>query len=301
MTALFSPLVLRGTDAAEPHRGLADVPVCGRRTEKATDWHHVHLGSLALSGAPAVASRRQRWSPTGASPPATSDYGMTAPRPPCSRCCRRSADIPRSRSRSSSRMRAGRRRARCRGRAARSSQSTRAAGRRSGRPLVPQKRARLPRSRWTMRGWNGSAGRSRPATRRAERLGIDAIELHGAHGYLLHEFLSPLSITEPTPMADRWRIVSDSPWRFSISYEALSPRANRRREIIGDRLDARRLGSRADGRLVARPEGARRRLGDGVVGRDLATPDNQAWARLSGCFCPGRGRNRPGSPRWLWG
>ena len=28
---------------------------------------------------------------------------------------------------------------------------------------------------------------------RAEAMGIDAIELHGAHGYLLHEFLSPLS------------------------------------------------------------------------------------------------------------
>ena len=50
------------------------------------------------------------------------------------------------------------------------------------------------------------------ATKRAARLGFDGIEVHGAHGYLLHEFLSPLSNTR----TDRYGGSLENRMRFPL-------------------------------------------------------------------------------------
>jgi 2,4-dienoyl-CoA reductase-like NADH-dependent reductase (Old Yellow Enzyme family) len=50
------------------------------------------------------------------------------------------------------------------------------------------------------------------ATRRADRLGLDLIEVHGAHGYLLHQLLSPLS----NKREDAWGGSLENRMRFPL-------------------------------------------------------------------------------------
>jgi 2,4-dienoyl-CoA reductase-like NADH-dependent reductase (Old Yellow Enzyme family) len=65
------------------------------------------------------------------------------------------------------------------------------------------------------------------AAERAVRLGVDAIELHAAHGYLLHQFLSPLA----NQRGDEYGGTLENRMRFPLAvFDAV-------RHAVGDRIE----------------------------------------------------------------
>lgn len=191
-SALFEPIRLRGLTL--PNRIVVS-PMCqySAADGDATDWHVIHLGHLALGGAGLLVVEATAVDPAGRITPHClglwSDSNESA--------LRRVLDVVR---------------------------------RHSAIPLAIQL-AHAGRKASSRRPWDGGgqlapeeggwecvapsavphADGERPprglpaaelpqlvaafvrSAERAERLGFDALELHAAHGYLLHEFLSPLS------------------------------------------------------------------------------------------------------------
>jgi NADPH2 dehydrogenase len=192
MSALFSPITLRSV--VLPNRVVVS-PMCQYSADsgEANTWHLMHVGSLAFSGAGMLCIEATAVEPVGRITP--SDLGLwdektEAALRPILAAVRRYSKI------------------------AVAIQLAHAG--RKGSSRVPWEGGQLIAV--SEGGWVPHAPSPLPykegepaplalddagldrvrrafvgATERAARLGIDAIEIHAAHGYLLHEFLSPIA------------------------------------------------------------------------------------------------------------
>ena len=132
------------------------------------------------------------------------------------------------------------------------------------------------------------------AAQRAARLGVDAVQLHCAHGYLLHEFLSPLSNRRD----DEYGGSLENRMRFPLEvFDAVraafpADRAVSMR-VSGTDWAGRRLGHRADNRLCAGAGGARLRRHSRVERRSHSGPADPSRAELSGAAGARREEGNP--------
>jgi 2,4-dienoyl-CoA reductase-like NADH-dependent reductase (Old Yellow Enzyme family) len=192
MSALFSPLSMRGLTL---RNRVVISPMCQySATEgRASPWHLIHLGSLALSGAGMLCIEATAVEADGRISPM--DLGLwddadEAALQPVLAAIRVHARIPVTMQLAHAGRKASTHvpwRGGLQIPVAEGGWSTQAPSPLPQRPgeaiPVPLDTAGLARVRTAFAA----------AAARADRLGIDALELHAAHGYLLHQFLSPLS------------------------------------------------------------------------------------------------------------
>jgi 2,4-dienoyl-CoA reductase-like NADH-dependent reductase (Old Yellow Enzyme family) len=190
---LFTPLKLAGL---ELRNRIVIAPMCQYSAEdgRATDWHVIHLGHLALSGAAVLTIEATAVVAEGRI--SARDLGLwnddtEAALGRVLESVRRWSDIPIA----IQLAHAGRK------------ASTRVPWE-GGRQIAPDApdgwQTVAPSAVPFIDGDNPPTALDRDglarvregfaeSARRAARLGLDAVQLHGAHGYLLHQFLSPLS------------------------------------------------------------------------------------------------------------
>ena len=213
MSLLFEPLVLRGATA---RNRVWVAPMCqysaapsGPDAGVPTDWHLVHLGSRAVGGAGAVIAEATAVSPEGRISPRDTGLWNDAQAAAWSRVV---AFVQEQGALAGVQLAHA-------GRKASSHRPWEGRG-----PVLPEDGG------WTPVGPSELAfpGLAQPAaldeagiakvradfvaaTRRAVTAGFDVVEVHAAHGYLLHEFLSPLSNTRTDgyggDLAGRMRLV----------------------------------------------------------------------------------------------
>ena len=111
---------------------------------------------------------------------------------------------------------------------------TRIRGRRSALPPSPSTRAGTCRKPLDEDGIRAARRKFRRGGKRAERAGFDFVEIHGAHGYLIHEFLSPLS----NKREDRYGGPLENRMRLLLEVARAVRAALPARMMVGARLSA---------------------------------------------------------------
>ncbi|HET7426459.1 MAG TPA: NADH:flavin oxidoreductase/NADH oxidase [Gemmatimonadales bacterium] len=189
---LFSPVTLRRVSL--PNRIVVS-PMCQYSAQdgRATDWHLMHLGGLALSGAGLLFIEATAVEPDGRITP--SDLGLWNDE--TEQALVPVLDAIRGHSSTSVGIQlahAGRK-ASCRVPWEGGAQLSMAEGgwQTVAPSAVPHNEGERPPKALNVADLARIRDAFAASAQRAVRLGIDGIELHAAHGYLLHEFLSPIS------------------------------------------------------------------------------------------------------------
>jgi 2,4-dienoyl-CoA reductase-like NADH-dependent reductase (Old Yellow Enzyme family) len=192
MSALFSPYTLRGINL--PNR-IVISPMCQYSAERgeATAWHMIHLGHLALSGAGMLCIEATAVEPDGRITPG--DLGLwddatEAALKPVLAAIRKHSHVAVTMQLSHA------------GRKASSASPwegcqlipvSEGGWMPSAPSAIPHKEGETPPLALDAAGLIRIREAFVATTKRAHRLGIDGLEVHAAHGYLLHQFLSPLA------------------------------------------------------------------------------------------------------------
>ncbi|HEV7876565.1 NADH:flavin oxidoreductase/NADH oxidase [Bradyrhizobium sp.] len=192
MSALFSPITLRGLEL--PNRIMV-APMCQYSAVdgEANDWHFTHINSLALSGAAMFCIEATAVEAIGRITPGClglwNDATEAALKPIL-------ASV-RKHSRAAVAIQLAH--------AGRKASShvpwdggqqipvSQGGWQAEGPSAVPHKEGEAPPLALDEAGLKRIRDAFAATAKRAERLGIDALEVHCAHGYLLHQFLSPIS------------------------------------------------------------------------------------------------------------
>jgi NADPH2 dehydrogenase len=192
MSALFSPITLRGLDLANR---IMVAPMCQYSADngEANDWHFTHINSLALSGAAMFCIEATAVEAIGRITPGClglwNDATEAALKPILASVRRHSKAAV-----AMQLAHAGRKA---------SSHVPWDGGQQipvseggwqaEGPSAMPHKEGEAPPLALDAAGLARIRDAFVATAQRAERLGIDALEVHSAHGYLLHQFLSPIS------------------------------------------------------------------------------------------------------------